>query len=138
MRQGSNIGKKVGKGIGIFFCVLLFAALFTFIVMSLWNAILPAVLGVKTITFWQALGILILSKILFGGFGGGKGGGPWKAKARARWRDHMMSKWENMSPEDREKFKSSWEERCGGWRRPFSGRRFEEPRPEEKGEAGAE
>jgi hypothetical protein len=137
---------KIGKGIGIFLCVIVLAAVFTFIVMSLWNAILPAVLGVKTITFWQALGILILSKILFGGFGGGKGGGHWKEKARSRWRDRMENKWENMSPEDREKFKSSWEARCGGsWRRPFGGRRFEgfspenkEAQPEKKGEAGAE
>lgn len=137
---------KIGKGIGIFLCVIAFAGVFTFIVMSLWNAILPAVLGVKTITFWQALGILILSKILFGGFGSDKGG-PWKNKARARWRDRMMNKWENMTPEEKEKFKSSWEARCGSgsWRRPFSGRRFEgfdtenrETKPENKGEAGAE
>ena len=48
--------------------IILFVALgivgFGFIVMSLWNAILPVVLGVKVITFWQALGILVLSKIL--------------------------------------------------------------------------
>ncbi len=48
-------------------------ALFAFgsVVMLLWNAILPAVLHVSSITFWQALGILLLSKILFGGFRGG-------------------------------------------------------------------
>jgi hypothetical protein len=127
-----------GRIIKIVLCVVLFATLFTFIVMSLWNAILPAVLGVKTITFWQALGIIILSKILFSGFGGG-GGGPWKAKARARWRDRMMSKWESMSPEEKERFRSAWEDRCGGrWRRPFSGRKVDEAQPEEKGGAGAE
>jgi hypothetical protein len=41
--------------------------------MSLWNCLLPEILGVKSITFWQAMGILILSKILFGGFHFGKG-----------------------------------------------------------------
>ncbi|MBO9634425.1 MAG: hypothetical protein J7578_15025 [Chitinophagaceae bacterium] len=126
-----------GKIIKIVLCVVLFATLFTFIVMSLWNAILPAVLGVKAITFWQALGIIILSKILFGGFGGG-GGGPWKGRARARWRENLAKKWDNMSPEEREKFKSSLQERCGNWRRPFGGRRFNEDQPEEKGQAGAE
>lgn len=127
---------KIGKVFGILVCVVLFAALFTFIVMSLWNAILPAVLGVKTITFWQALGILILSKILFGGFGGG---GKWKERGRHRWNERMMSKWGNMSEEDRERFKSKWEAKCGsGWRRPFGGQRFEEKKPEEKGEAGIE
>lgn len=128
---------KIGKVVGIFFCVVLFAVVFTFIVMGLWNAILPEVIGVKAITFWQALGILILSKILFGGFGGGKGG-PWKEKARARWNDRMMNKWVNMSSEEKEKFKSSWEARCGSWRRPFGGQRFEEKKAEDKGETSPE
>ena len=99
--------------------LLCFAAavlLFGGIVMGLWNAILPAVLGVKAITFWQALGILILSKILFGGFGGkrwGRGG-----MRGQEWRHKMKEKWENMSPEEREKFKAEWKNRCGGrWRR---------------------
>ena len=39
------------------------------IVMWLWNAILPNVVNVSSITYWQAMGILVLSKILFGGFG---------------------------------------------------------------------
>ena len=54
------------------------------VVMALWNAILPAVLGVKTITFIQALGILLLSKILFGGFHGGFRGrkDQWRMKIR--------------------------------------------------------
>lgn len=127
---------KIGKVIGILLCVILFAALFTFIVMSLWNAILPAVIGVKAITFWQALGILILSKILFSGFGGGH---KWKERGGHRWKERMMNKWGNMSEEEKEQFKNSWEARCGRpWRRPFGGQRFEEKKPEDKGEAGAE
>ncbi|RZS72174.1 hypothetical protein [Pseudobacter ginsenosidimutans] len=127
---------KVGKVIGILLCVVLFAALFTFIVMSLWNAILPAVIGVKAITFWQALGILILSKILFGGFGGGH---KWKERGGQRWKERMMSKWGNMTEEEKEQFKNSWEARCGRpWRRPFGGQRFEEKKPEDSREAGAE
>ncbi len=53
------------------FIALFIVAILVFgaVVMGLWNAILPAVLGVKAITFLQALGILALSKILFGGFG---------------------------------------------------------------------
>ncbi len=82
--------------------------LFGFIVMGLWNAILPLVLGVKTITFWQALGILILSKILFGGFGGrGWRGSP-------EWKQKMKQRFENMSAEEREQFKAEWKNRCGG------------------------
>ena len=87
--------------------------LFGFIVMGLWNAILPIVLGVKTISFMQALGILVLSKILFGGFGGrGWRGSP-------AWKQKMKQRWDNMTPEDREKFKAEWKHRCGGrWGRP--------------------
>ncbi len=76
--------------------------------MSLWNAILPGVLHVSTITFPQALGILLLSKILFGGFGG-----------RGRWRGgpppFMQQKLANMTPEERESFKQEWRNKCGRW-----------------------
>ncbi|WP_369951824.1 hypothetical protein, partial [Serratia marcescens] len=44
-------------------------AILGLLVMSLWNALLPAILGVKSIGFWQALGVLALSRILFGGLG---------------------------------------------------------------------
>ena len=75
------------------------------IVMFLWNAILPAVFGVGTISFWQALGILILSKILFSSFRGGHR----NSWGRGReWRN----KWMNLSPEEKEKMKAEWKERC--------------------------
>ena len=82
--------------------------LFTWGVMLLWNAVLPAAIpAVKAITFWQAMGIFVLSKILFG-FNNGWGG------KRERWGRRMDEKWSNMSPEDREKFKEQWKNRCGG------------------------
>ena len=95
----------------IFVFVVAAILLFSAIVMGLWNAILPQVLGVHPISFIQALGILLLSKILFGGFHGkrfrgGDHGGPWKQK--------MNEKWNTMTPEEREKFKSEWKNRCGG------------------------
>ncbi len=82
---------------------------FGLVVMGLWNAIQPAVLGVKAITFLQALGILLLSKILFGGF---SGGGRWRGSHA--WKDKMKQRWDKMTPEDREKFKTEWKNRCGG------------------------
>jgi Ca2+/H+ antiporter, TMEM165/GDT1 family len=96
--------------------VLLFGA----IVMGLWNAILPEIIGVKAISFVQALGILLLSKILFGGFGG-RGG--WKDRKREwgdrkkEWNEIMKGKWEHMTPEEKEKFKAEWRNRCGKWGR---------------------
>jgi hypothetical protein len=79
------------------------------IVMLLWNNILAQVTNVHTITFVQALGILVLSKILFGGFRGGWGG------KRYYWKQRMMNKWNDMTPGEREKFKQEWQKRCGGW-----------------------
>ena len=62
------------------------------IVMLLWNNILAQVTNVQNIKFLQALGILVLSKILFGGFRGAWGG------KRYYWKQRMMSKWNNMTP----------------------------------------
>jgi hypothetical protein len=90
--------------IGIF--AMMAMTVFGFVVMSLWNWLGPAVFGAHTITFWQALGILILSKILFGGFRGRPGfGGHWRGRMRARW--------EQMTPEEREKFREGMARRCG-------------------------
>jgi hypothetical protein len=78
----------------------------TFVVMSLWNVLMPAIFAVKAITFWQALGLLALSKILFGGFrsfpGGGRGS-----------RRRMFERWEEMTPEERQKFKQGMRRGCG-------------------------
>jgi hypothetical protein len=73
-------------------------ALFGFVVMTLWNAVLPAVTGLHAITFIQALGLLVLSRILFGGLKGwGRRGGHWRARMQARW--------QQMTPEERERFR---------------------------------
>ena len=88
-------------------------ALFGFIVMSLWNSVLVAVLHVATITYWQAMGILVLSKILFGGFSGGHRTG--------RWKNEMKEKWQGMNEEEREKMKQEWRNRCKVWKQPETG-----------------
>ena len=72
------------------------------VVMFLWNAILPEVTGVRPLTFMQAIGLLILCRILFGGFrGGGRSGGKWG-----------RGKWGNMSMEEKARMRAAWEERC--------------------------
>jgi hypothetical protein len=89
---------------------VLFAALFIagfgFIVMSLWNWLMPALFGWRLISYWQAIGVLILSKILFGGFRGRPG-------RYGYWRHRMMERWEQMTPEEREKFRQGLESRWG-------------------------
>lgn len=91
------------------FFPLIGIAIFTlagFSVMLLWNNLLPEILGVKAITFWQAIGIFILSKILFGfGKGGGRMGSSWK-------RRRMEERVKHMTPEEREQFK----EKMQHWR----------------------
>lgn len=73
-------------------------------VMLLWNWVMPAIfVGARAIGYWQALGLLILSRILFGGF---RGHGGWHG--RRHWR-----KWEAMSPEERETFQQAWLSRRG-------------------------
>src|SRR5438105_15837915 len=69
------------------------------IVLHLWNWLLPSLFGLRTITFWQALGILVLSRILFGGCGF-RG-----ASRRSHWRHRMEERCKNMTPEEREKFR---------------------------------
>ncbi len=104
--------KRGSKGLLIALSVIAVSAIVAFIVMSLWNMILPeAVSGVNPINFWQALGLLILCKILFGGFHGG-----WKHK-RQQWKDKMNARLQNMTPEEREAFKQDLRNRC---RAPWS------------------
>ena len=101
---------KFQIGVKFFLLFIIAVLLFGGAVMILWNELLPAVLGVNPITFWQALGILVLSRILFGGFGN-RGG--WRRGRHFQWRKNMHDKWANMTPEEREKFKAEWKNRCG-------------------------
>ncbi|PMS16023.1 hypothetical protein C0Z18_25215 [Trinickia dabaoshanensis] len=69
------------------------------VVMMLWNWVIPALFaGARAIDFAHALGLLALSRILFGGFRGHRG---WHG--RRHWR-----KWESMTPEERERFRAAW------------------------------
>ena len=110
MYCGKERGKSFWIKAAIFIPVAFAAFVFIFgsVVMLLWNAILPAVLGVKIITFWQAIGILVLSKILFGGFMHGHSRGKFHGH-RHNWHE----KWMHLSPEEREKMRAEWKERCG-------------------------
>jgi hypothetical protein len=77
------------------------------LVMLLWNWLLPTLFGWRQITFWQALGLLALCRILFGGFGL-RGGGP-----RTNIRRRMAERWEHMTPEEREKYRQGFRGRWG-------------------------
>lgn len=82
------------------FC-LAFLALFGACVMLLWNWLMPELFGLPTITFCQAAGLLLLCKILFGGFGAGHHHGHGCHHGDA---NRLRQRWESMSPEEREQF----------------------------------
>jgi hypothetical protein len=88
------------------------------VVMLLWNWLAPALFGLRLITFWQAIGLLALCRILFGGFGLGGGGHRnsrrrMEGRIRERVRERMDERWEQMTPEEREKFRQGMRS-CGG------------------------
>ena len=66
------------------------------VVLQLWNWLVPSLFGWRQISFWQALGMLALCRILFGGFAG-----------------HGLSRSRHMTPEERERFRQRMRERCG-------------------------
>jgi hypothetical protein len=86
--------------------ILLFGFLGGELVRQLWNWLLPPLFGWRQITFWQALGLLALCRILFGGFGRHGSGRP-------NFRRRMKERCGNMTPEEREKFRQAMRERWG-------------------------
>ncbi len=101
-------GNRIARVLKMIVFAVLAAAVLSFAVMHLWNWLMPAVFGTHLINYWQALGILVLSKILFGGFRGRPGAG-------MQWRRRMMERWEKMTPEEREKFRAGMRAGCGSF-----------------------
>lgn len=92
-------------------------ALFGFVVMGLWNAVLVPLLHVGLISFWQALGIFVLAKLLFGGFPQGRRRHDHGSHAWGSMGGSMKEKWNTMTSEEKGKFKAEWKDRCRGWKR---------------------
>jgi hypothetical protein len=92
---------------GVALFVLIVAAGFGQAVRHLWNWLMPNLFGLHSITYWQALGLLCLCWILFGGLRGWPGRG-------LHSRHGMRGRWEQMTPEQREKFRQGMRHRCGG------------------------
>ena len=93
--------RRILRGIKIIFFVALACTVFGFAVRELWNALIPPIFGWHTISFWQATGLLVLSKILFGGFHGSFGG-----RRREHWKHRMKERMEHMTPEQRAQFRA--------------------------------
>jgi hypothetical protein len=100
------MGRRVAHVVRVVLIVIVAFVVFGFVTMQLWNWLMPAIFGLRTISFLQAVGLVLLSKILL--FGGRP---PWAG--RRRWRQHMEERWAQMTPEERERFRAGMRGRCG-------------------------
>ena len=99
---------KVLWGIKIAIMMLLFFFVVSYVVMVLWNWLVPDLFNGPYINFWKAAGLLLLSKILFSGIGGKKFE---KKSHMGGWKGHLVHKQE-LTPEQKqalkEKFANKW------------------------------
>ena len=95
----------IRRGLRFLALAALAVAVFGFGVMWLWNWVLPPLTGWHSIGFAQAVALLVLCRILFGGIRAHGGG--W------RWRHRIEERMAQMSPEERERFRATLNQRCG-------------------------
>jgi len=91
----------------------------SFVVMSLWNWLVPMLFRGPVLNYWEALGLLVLARLLFGSF---------RPHGRGRWGHswhHARARWEHMTPEERERFRSRFRRGWHDRRPPWDGREGE-------------
>jgi hypothetical protein len=79
---------------------------FGYVTMHLWNWLMPYLFNLPKIDFCMAIGLVVLSKIIFGSMRIRGGSGHWGHKK------YWKAKWESMTPEEREQFKNEFAQRC--------------------------
>jgi hypothetical protein len=100
----------LARAVKIVAIVAVVLAVVGFVAMSLWNWLVPALFSGPMITYWQALGLIVLSRLLFGGLH--RSGGPWRHGGRFA-RHAMHRRWKSMSPEERERMREQLRHRWG-------------------------
>lgn len=95
--------------------IILVVFITSLLLMWLWNILVPQIFSGPVITYWQAMGLLVLSKLLFGGFGRGFRGRHHHGQGDEAWKAKFRQKMENMSPEEREKFRRKCSSRFYDW-----------------------
>ncbi len=107
--------KYIKYGIGFLFIAAAMITLMGLVTMYLWNWLIPEIFGGNTITFIQAIGLIVLGKMLTGVMTWGPRGwgrhNHWQH--RGHWRERMEAKMANMTPEEKERFKQYYYDRCG-------------------------
>lgn len=100
---------KLLRGLKVLCFICIACVVLGFVVEHLWNWLMPSIFRLRTISFVEAIGLLLLSKILLGGFhkhGHGHGG----------WKRGMKERFANMTPEERMRFREGV--RGSHWCRP--------------------
>ncbi len=77
---------------------IVFVGVMGLVIAGLWNALMPAIFQLPPITFWQALGLFLLSRLLFGRFGG---------FGRRMRRARFVRGWDRLTPEERQRFRDA-------------------------------
>jgi hypothetical protein len=98
--------------------ILFFITVGGLIVWAVWNWVMPPLFGLPEVSFWQALGLLVLTRVLFGGIGGRRWHSPprghrMRARVAERLIDRLAERMDDMSPEERERVRRAIQERFG-------------------------
>ena len=109
------------KGLAVLAAVAALVAVLSLAVMLLWNSLVPELFRGPSLQYWQAFGLLLLSRILFGGLRG-RGGWHWRQRM---WRE----RWESMTPEERARLSEHFQGRCGHRGAPAGGQAAVPPGP---------
>ncbi len=107
--------KWILKCIGAVILFVLLAFALAWATMLLWNWLIPSLFGGPIITYLEAAGLMILGRLLIGGFGGGKGGnncGNKSSWGHGHWKKRWEAKMEGMTEEEKQKFMSGMN-KCG-------------------------
>jgi hypothetical protein len=99
--------RGAAKAVAFAAAAVVFIAVVSWAVMLLWNYVVPPVFHGAALGYWQAFALLVLCRLLFGGLRGWRG-------SHGHWRRHMWrERWESLTPEERERLRERFMERCG-------------------------
>ncbi|WP_312790301.1 hypothetical protein [Sphingobacterium sp.] len=100
--------QRKGKFAFMFVAIIVGVFLLVALLQYLWNTLIVDIFNLKAITYWQALGLFVLSRILFGRGFGKPGGGRFRKDV-----PRQMEKGEDLSEEERERLRDEWRRRFG-------------------------
>jgi hypothetical protein len=103
----SRFTRRVARAFAVLGLIVAVLAAVGLVVQLLWNALIPSVFHGPVLLYGQAVGLLVLCRILFGGLRMRGGRGHWRG---AQWRE----RWERMSPQERAQLRERFRSRCGG------------------------